>query len=84
MTQGRYRQCTVLLALATAIFRCDVIVLAAPLLLSFLIRGKIGLLSLITTGVSAGLASIALTVAVDSYFWRRWLWPEGASPCAVV
>lgn len=75
--QDRGLQVTVLLALATAIFRCDVIVMAAPLLLALLARRRVAFLPLLATGIVGGLASIGLTVLVDSYFWRRWLWPEG-------
>ena len=48
----------VLLAFATAVFRCDVIVLAAPVLLVMLIRRQISFMQLLVTGVTAGLASI--------------------------
>lgn len=31
----------------------------------------------IAHGVAAVVASLAASVLMDSFFWRRWLWPEG-------
>ena len=38
---------------------------------------RVRLLRGVVHGVVALAASLALSVAVDSHFWRRWLWPEG-------
>ena len=65
-----------LLTVAGVIFRSELVLLIAPLSLLFLVQSKIGFVPLLTLGVSAaGLACVA-TVAVDSLFWRRLLWPE--------
>jgi alpha-1,6-mannosyltransferase len=65
------------LAFAAVVFRCDVLVLGAPIGLTLLFTGKIDFLSALSTGVQAVVFSLALSVAVDSYFWRRCLWAEG-------
>eukprot|EP00808_Paulinella_micropora_P013680 g55308.t1 len=66
-----------LLAFATIVFRCDVLILAAPILLASLLYGWISLPRLLVVGIRASVLSIALTVAVDSVLWRRFpYWPE--------
>ena len=65
------------MVVATVLFRCDILVLLAPIGISMLASREMQLLRGIMIGLCAGAAGLALTVAVDSYFWRRWLWPEG-------
>ncbi len=67
----------ILLTSAAIIFRCDAIMLAGLVGLHLLASRKVTLLSGIVTGVVTAAACLALTVSVDSWFWRRWLWPEG-------
>ncbi|KIM64276.1 glycosyltransferase family 22 protein [Scleroderma citrinum Foug A] len=66
-----------LLVFTAVVFRSEVTLLLAPLALQLLIQGHITLLRLIKVGLITGVASVGLTVAVDSYFWDQWpLWPE--------
>ncbi|GJP85121.1 hypothetical protein CLOP_g15215, partial [Closterium sp. NIES-67] len=66
------------LVFAFVVFRCDVLVLLAPIGLSLLLTRSIPFLSAVLTCVLTGIASLGLTVAVDSLLWRRFpLWPEG-------
>ena len=75
----RNRHVSALLVFASAmvVFRCDLLVLLAPLTLQFLLSGKVKFWPTLAAGVAASLAALAATVALDSLFWRRWLWPEG-------
>jgi len=57
--------------------RCDMLVLLGPVGLSWLARRRATIPQLVFNGAVAGLVALAATVAVDSFFWRRWLWPEG-------
>ncbi|KAH9082375.1 hypothetical protein Ae201684P_009701 [Aphanomyces euteiches] len=52
-------------------------VIFAPILLSLLINQQISFLAMIGTGIASAFLALASTVLVDSYFWQRWLWPEG-------
>lgn len=62
-----------LLSFTTIVFRGDTAVLFAPILLSMLIARPSALFAIIAWGLTATVASLALTVAVDSYFWCvRW------------
>ncbi|KAJ3555425.1 hypothetical protein NM688_g2582 [Phlebia brevispora] len=66
-----------ILTFATVVFRSELLLLLAPLVLQSLISEYTTIKKIIQTGIIAGVASIALTVSVDSYFWQRYpLWPE--------
>eukprot|EP00750_Incisomonas_marina_P007910 INCI15074.4.p1 GENE.INCI15074.4~~INCI15074.4.p1 ORF type:complete len:328 (+),score=29.77 INCI15074.4:238-1221(+) len=65
-----------LLAAATLIFRCDTLILAAPIGLSILARRQLSFVEFLFSAVSGAALSVAATVLVDSYFWSRTIWPE--------
>ncbi|KAF4129960.1 Alg9-like mannosyltransferase family [Phytophthora infestans] len=75
--RGKWQRCVFLFTFTTVVFRADTIVLFAPLVLSMLLSRRVSFLRMIGWGLSSGMVSLALTVLVDSYFWQRWLWPEG-------
>lgn len=58
-------------------FRCDTLVLLAPVLLSMLLSGRVGFWRLAGWGLLCGVVTLGLTILVDSALWGRWLWPEG-------
>lgn len=58
------------------IFRSELVILLGLLLLYDLFYKRMTMKELITIGVPTGLGLIALTITVDSFFWRRLLWPE--------
>ena len=70
------------LVVAAVFFRCDVIVLLVPILLSdgwrwWKARRVCEWIKRTTiVGASAGFSSLLVTVVVDSWLWQRWLWPE--------
>ena len=45
--------------------------------LQMLAARQISLSRGLVVGTGAALGSLALSIAVDSKFWGRWLWPEG-------
>jgi alpha-1,6-mannosyltransferase len=57
--------------------RCDLLPWAGLVGLHMLAARQISLSRGLATGAAAALGSVALSVALDSLFWRRWLWPEG-------
>ncbi|KAH9943363.1 Alg9-like mannosyltransferase family-domain-containing protein [Epithele typhae] len=73
---GAVRGALALLTFATVVFRSELLLLVGPVALQSAFQ-YLPLLDVIKTGLLAGSASVALTVAVDSYFWQQWpLWPE--------
>ncbi|ORC87168.1 dolichyl-P-Man:Man7GlcNAc2-PP-dolichyl alpha6-mannosyltransferase [Trypanosoma theileri] len=71
-----YYRSIALLSFASAVFRCDVIVLLAPFALFLLIRRDITLLRGMMVGLSSVAVSLLCSVGMDSFLWGRWLWPE--------
>ncbi|CAI5954320.1 unnamed protein product, partial [Closterium sp. NIES-64] len=76
--KGKAAQALQTLVFAFVVFRCDVLILLAPIGLSLLLTRSIGFFFAVFTCVLTGIASLMLTISVDSVLWRRFpLWPEG-------
>jgi alpha-1,6-mannosyltransferase len=60
---------------ATVVFRSEIIVLFAPIAIELALR--LPFVKLFLTGAMAGIVSLLFTILLDSYFWQRWLYPEG-------
>ncbi|KAF8718278.1 hypothetical protein AX14_011943 [Amanita brunnescens Koide BX004] len=72
-----YKVAIGLLTLTSVVFRAEIALLLAPLALQSLLTRKLTIPEVIKVGLYSGLASIALTVCIDSYFWNTFpLWPE--------
>lgn len=59
------------------VFRCDMLPLAALIGLHMLLAQQCTLRQAVCWGAAAVLLALSVTIAVDSLFWRRLLWPEG-------
>jgi len=64
-------------AAATVIFRGELVIMFGLYVLSDLINKRVTFISTVTKGLLAVALTLPLTVLIDSYFWGRWLWPEG-------
>lgn len=73
----RYRLLIYSLAFAAVVFRCDILVLGAPIGVILLLLRRINFGSALLSGIQAVVLSLCLTVFIDSIFWKRWLWAEG-------
>ncbi|ESO91399.1 hypothetical protein LOTGIDRAFT_228830 [Lottia gigantea] len=65
---------------AVIIYRTELVLLLGPLLVFGLLKQKPSYQMLqyyILHGILAAISLLALTIIVDSVFWKRWLWPEG-------
>lgn len=66
-----------ILTCAAIVFRCDAIILVGLVGIHMVVTHKVTLGKGIWIGILSCVGSLVVTTLVDSYFWRRWLWPEG-------
>lgn len=70
--RGRALSTLLLVAWAMMIFRCDLLLVIAPLTLQLLISKEVSFWRTATRGIFTSVVALALSVSVDSYFWHRW------------
>ncbi|KAJ3612477.1 hypothetical protein NHX12_020752 [Muraenolepis orangiensis] len=73
----RHRLFIALSAFVIIVFRAELCLLLGLMLMMSLARRRLGLSELFCCAVPAGVLALAVSVCVDSFFWRRLLWPEG-------
>jgi len=73
----RSRAAVYWLAGATAVLRCDALLLLAPVGLHLLLSRQLTLAQALGHGLAAVALAVAATAPLDSLLWRRPLWPVG-------
>ncbi|KAF7659254.1 hypothetical protein LDENG_00001070 [Lucifuga dentata] len=68
-------------ALVIIVFRSELCIFMSLMLLMSLLSRKLRLRKMLYYALPAGILSLSLTVAVDTFFWRKILWPEGQVLC---
>eukprot|EP00971_Amphidinium_carterae_P097939 1937851-Amphidinium_carterae.1 len=76
LLEGSGYSCLCILAVAAAIFRCDLLLLIAPVGLLLLAQRTVSFLKAAVLTAAAAAGGALLSVLVDSYMWSRLLWPE--------
>jgi len=74
--RGYYRRTAIYLVFTTAVFRCDMLLLLFTVGLSMLIKHQLTVIQALCIGFFTGIASLVITVPLDSLLWGRALWPE--------
>ncbi|KAJ0961823.1 hypothetical protein J5N97_029651 [Dioscorea zingiberensis] len=64
------------LTIATAVFRCDTVLLFGPIGIALLLSKSVSLWNAVKCCISTAFLCIGLTMLVDTIMWGRVLWPE--------
>lgn len=75
--QGNAKVALGIITATMTIFRCDLLVLLAPLTLQMLLFREVQILEVIVVGLMCGIPALASTFLIDSLFWQKLVWPEG-------
>ncbi|RDD41943.1 Dol-P-Man:Man(7)GlcNAc(2)-PP-Dol alpha-1,6-mannosyltransferase [Trichoplax sp. H2] len=75
--RGHHSKFIWLSAFAILVFRFELCLLLGILLLLELMSFRLSILKLLYHGTLATIFCLAITIAIDSYCWGRYLWPEG-------
>ncbi|KAL5724028.1 dolichyl-P-Man:Man7GlcNAc2-PP-dolichol alpha-1,6-mannosyltransferase [Ranunculus cassubicifolius] len=76
LLKGKYYATLKCLIFATVVFRCDMLLLLAPVGLQLLLRKLISLRKALISCIGFGLLCIGLTMIVDTIMWKKVIWPE--------
>ncbi|XP_071963097.1 dol-P-Man:Man(7)GlcNAc(2)-PP-Dol alpha-1,6-mannosyltransferase-like [Antedon mediterranea] len=74
---GKHALFISLSAFAIIVFRAELAILMGLMLLMELVSGRLNIITLLMYAAPAGLICLGFTIFIDSYFWQRFLWPEG-------
>lgn len=75
--QNKPTICLYIVGIATVLFRCDMLVLLAPMTLQMLVFEQLPFGQTFAIGVCVCVVTLLVSIPIDSYFWKRLLWPEG-------
>ncbi|XP_034114673.1 probable Dol-P-Man:Man(7)GlcNAc(2)-PP-Dol alpha-1,6-mannosyltransferase isoform X1 [Drosophila albomicans] len=75
--RGQYKPFIICSGIAIIVFRSELALFLGLLLAFDLVQQKLSIDGLLKIAVPAGVGILTATVLVDSFFWRRLLWPEG-------
>ncbi|ALC45461.1 CG8412 [Drosophila busckii] len=75
--RGQSKPFIICSGIAIIVFRSELALFLGILLALDLLQKKLSIDGLLKIALPAGLCILAATVLVDSFFWRRLLWPEG-------
>ena len=67
--EERWYAAIAMLIIGLSVFRCDVLILFVPVYLEMVLTGKVNVVKSVSFGILVGLASVAVSVVVDSYYW---------------
>ena len=64
-------------AIAVLVFRAELVLLLGVIAIMDLVTRKLSITTMIKYGVISIILALLPTIALDSFFWKRLLWPEG-------